>query len=301
MVSKAASIKKLVQGGKLFCKLKLLTSLLIVVLWTGCFGAWVRHLTCRQVDPRIWTDCKLFYFLFYFGRHYSSMLLVMMSIEKCFAVYFPLKSKTVCTVKTAKWATGIVGVILAGYNSIQFFDKYSVFIKAYDRYACRFGFDFFKVIVILDAVDSSLYSFVPFILIFMTNSAIAFKFMAAKCQRNQGNSTESTNQALAEAATRGTAMVITVSVTFLLLTAPTAVNMTYGIFTQPANNPIYRAFMNVTQYLNHSINGILYCVVGRKFRSEFLKLICRKQKSEGTSTSCSPNNANVATISGSRT
>ena len=81
----------------------------------------------KRVDPYTWTDCKLGYFLFYFGRHYSSTLLVLMSIEKCFAVYFPLKSKTLCTVRTAKWATGIVGAILAGYNILQFFDKESHF------------------------------------------------------------------------------------------------------------------------------------------------------------------------------
>ena len=154
-----------------------------VVLWTGCFGAWVRHLTRRQIDPRIWTDCKLFYFMFYFGRHYSSTLLVLMSVEKSFAVYFPLKSKTV---RTAKWVTGIVGVILAGYNTIQFFDKKSRFIKPYGRYACLFGFDF-DVILILDAVDSTLYSFLPFILMFMTNFAIVFKFMKGKCKLIQQN------------------------------------------------------------------------------------------------------------------
>ena len=49
------------------------------------------------------------------------MLLVLMSIEKCFAVYFPLKSKSICTVKTAGWVSGIVGVILAGYNSMELF------------------------------------------------------------------------------------------------------------------------------------------------------------------------------------
>ena len=48
-----------------------------------------------------------------------------MSFEKCFAVYFPLKSKTVCTVKTAKWVTGIVGVILIGYNIVCFLFKKS--------------------------------------------------------------------------------------------------------------------------------------------------------------------------------
>ena len=44
-----------------------------------------------------------------------------MSIEKCFAVYFPLRSKTVCTLKTAKWATGVSGIILGGFNLKWFF------------------------------------------------------------------------------------------------------------------------------------------------------------------------------------
>ena len=91
-----------------------------VVLWSGCFITWVNVLLPEEVNPDIWTDCKLSIFLFYFGRHYSSTLLVLMSFEKCFAVYFPLKSKTVCTVKTAKWATGIVGAILTGYNIWHF-------------------------------------------------------------------------------------------------------------------------------------------------------------------------------------
>ena len=87
-----------------------------MVLWSGCFGGWVKHLTRKQINPFTWTDCKLFLFLFYFGRHYSSTLLVLMSFEKCFAVYFPLKSKTVSTVRTAKWATGIVGVMVTNHH-----------------------------------------------------------------------------------------------------------------------------------------------------------------------------------------
>ena len=53
--------------------------------------AWVHTLTQGRVDLDIYTDCKLGYTLFSFGRHYSSMLLVLMSIEKCFAVYFPFQ------------------------------------------------------------------------------------------------------------------------------------------------------------------------------------------------------------------
>ena len=63
-----------------------------------------------------------------------------------------------------------------------------------------------------------------FVLMFITNFAIVFKFMRAKCENSQCNSSQSTNQALVKVATKGTAMVVTVSVTFILLTAPTAVS-----------------------------------------------------------------------------
>ena len=242
-----------------------------MVLWSGCFGAWLRHLTCRQVDPRQWSDCKLYFFMFYFGRHYSSMLLVLMSVEKCFAVYFPLKSKIVCTVRTAKWSTSVVGVIIAGYDSLYFFvTEYQV---SETSGACIFAGNFR---VIMDNADSALYSFGPFALMFITNSTIAFKFMKAKY--NLSNSTESTNQALGKAATRGTAMVVTVSITFLLLTAPVGVDNALSHVVRLTQFPFYRLFMNLTQYLNHSINGVLYCIVGSRFRTELLKLFCRKAK-----------------------
>ena len=254
-----------------------------VVLWSGCFSFWVRHLTRSQVDPRQWTDCKLFYFMFYFSRQYSSMLLVLMSIEKCFAVYFPLRAKTVCTVKTAKWATGAAGVVLAAFNINNFFSESH--IKSDDSHTCLFTYGDY-VDSIINAVDSSLYSFGPFVLMFITNFAIVFKFMRAKCKRN---STESTNQALSKSATRGTAMVVTVSVTFLILTAPGALSMALWPKIKLSNNLAYGVVENFTQYLNHSINRLLYCILGSRFRKELLKLICVKKRPDDTSASHSVN------------
>ena len=238
----------------------------------------------------MWTDCKLGQFLFYFGRQYSSMLLVLMSAEKCFAVYFPLKSKTVCTVRTAKWVTGIFAVILSVYN-LQWFVFYeSEFSRELGHYICvptersHISFDF---------IDSVLYSFAPFALMFVTNFAIIFKFVRAKCKLS--NSTESTNQALAKSATRGTAMVVTVSVTFLLLTAPTAV---YDALSHFINMDLYHAFMNLTQYLNHSINGVLYIIVGSRFRQEFLNIFNRKKNHKTSSHSIK--SMSPSSINGSR-
>ena len=87
------------------------------------------------------------------------MILVLMSIEKCFAVYFPLKSKTVCTVKTAKWATGIVGVILAVYNLQLFFLIEPGVSKRSGHYTCIFTDTNHTYILI---IDSLLYSFGSF-------------------------------------------------------------------------------------------------------------------------------------------
>ena len=222
------------------------------------------------------------------------MLLVLMSFEKCFAVYFPFKSETVCTVKTAKRATGIVGLILVGYNSMHFFDWESHFIKSYGFHVCIFLKDYGKII---QATDSALYSFLPFIVMFITNFAIVFKFVKAKCRSNY---TESTNQALIKSATRGTAMVVTVSVTFLILTVPTAVGRALVRAIRSSSHPMYEVFMNFTQYLNHSINGVLYIIVGSRFRNELLRIICKKKRLDDISASYSVTNTSVTTISRTR-
>ena len=54
-------------------------------LWVGAFVGWIRYVTEWNVNPRIWGDCKLYRFLFFFCEHYSSALLVIMSLEKFFA------------------------------------------------------------------------------------------------------------------------------------------------------------------------------------------------------------------------
>ena len=239
-----------------------------VLLWTGCLTGWLAILTHWKIDMRVWTDCKLFFFLYQFGRHYSSMLLVLMSIEKCIAVYFPLKSKRICTVKTAKWVTGIVGVILAGYN-FQWFIVIETRISRYSGgRSCGTRSDYYLT---LKEVDAVLYSFGPFTLMCITNFAIVFQFIRSKCESMQNIATESTNQALAKSATRGAAMVVTVSVTFLILTVPIALNNALGFRLH--FSPVYNAFMNLAQYLNHSINGVLYCIVGSRFRQEFLTIM----------------------------
>ena len=243
------------------------------VLWSGAFVGWIRYLGSVHLSQ--WTECKLTFFLFYFFRHYSSSLLVVMSLEKLFALYYPFKSKTVCTVKTAKWATGILAVIFTIYD-VQSIILYK-FVKAKGDINCFFINK--NHMNILRRIDSILYSFGPFTIMLLVTCAIVAKFMKAKYGNIFQNSTESTSQALNKYATKGTAMVVTVSVTFIILTAPVSIDQVTGRNLMPYS--LSFVFMTSMLYLNHSINGVLYCIVGTKFREEMIKITkCQRKMSD---------------------
>ena len=233
---------------------------------------WFGHLSRWTFDPRQYTDCKLTFFLLYFFRHYSSSVLVLMALEKFFALYFPLRSKSICTVKTAQWTTGGAGFIFFAFNT-----QYLVFYRG--RFKNGVYSSYFSNLnhrKILDRFDSVIYSFGTFTIMFLVNSAIIYKFIKAKRESTQASTSESTSKALSKYALRGTAMVITVSVMFIVLTTPVAIpnhQITKSPNHRQEAHPIPTVFMVSMQYLNHSINGFLYCIVGTKFTEELYELL----------------------------
>ena len=89
------------------------TFLISGVLWSGALRRLVQPLTRGAVDPFVWTDCKFGYFLIYFGYDYSSALLIIISVEKFIALYFPLRTKTICTVRVAKRVSLATAIIVS--------------------------------------------------------------------------------------------------------------------------------------------------------------------------------------------
>ena len=77
----------------------------------------VEEATNLELDIFVWTGCGFGFFIMYFGFSSSSALLVIISVEKCFALYFPLKTKTVCTVSMARKVSLVTGIIFVGFKS----------------------------------------------------------------------------------------------------------------------------------------------------------------------------------------
>ena len=90
------------------------------VLWCITFLEFIYYFSWGMVHSDALTGCKFSYFLHYFTTHYSSSLLVIMSVEKCLALYFPFKTKSICTVKIAKRVTLVTTLMFVAFDS-QFF------------------------------------------------------------------------------------------------------------------------------------------------------------------------------------
>ena len=198
----------------------------------------------------------------------------MMSVEKFVALYFPFKTRNICTVRTAKWASGIAFVIYFLLNIFWFFVVKQLKGDAGERnLACVYEDFFVKYVLDFSKMDGLLYSFVPFAIMGLSNIAIIYKFIRAKMDSEPGK-TESTNQALGNAAMRGTAILITVTMTFIILTAPAQI--TFAITLNI--HPLIESFLYISVSLNHGINGLFYCIVGSKFRKELIATLHCKRR-----------------------
>ena len=239
------------------------TILLPGMLWCEAFIQWIVYLSNRAVYPPGWTDCKLYYFLFHFFAHYSSVLLIIMSVEKFIVMYFPLKAKLVCTLRTARWACLIGAIILIAFDA-QFFITVEFQVNGSLK-RCRYSNE--EYAFVFEKIKSIIYSYGPFIFMVISSVAIASRFIYLK--RNMGNGLESTNIAVNKSAIRGTSTLLLLSITFIILTGPVSI---YPAVAKAPNQIVITVFVLV-QYLNHGINAVLYCLVGSRFRTELLKTI----------------------------
>ena len=226
-----------------------------------------------QLDIFVWTGCGFGFFMMYFGFSCSPALLVIISIEKCLALYFPLKTKSVCTVSMARKVSLVTLLIFVGFN-LQFLFIAKKFKGKFGEY-CSYG-NLGLYLEILSSVFAILISYGPFVIMILCNCAIVYKFMIVKWKSTREN-TESTSQALTKSSTTGTAMLLLVSFTFIILTAPISIANAVWLFLIP--ELIFKICL-VFQYTNHGINGILYCVIGSRFRNELRNLFrCSKTDS----------------------
>lgn len=82
---------------------------------------------------------------------------------------------------------------------------------------------------------------------------------------------------------RLTRMLLLVSLTWLVLTAPFALHSIVSVFqgdesTNSARNFLVKTICFLLVYVNHAVNFYLYCLTGRRFRLELRALFCYRRR-----------------------
>ena len=202
-----------------------------------------------------------------------------MAVEKCIALYFPLQTKSICTVRNAKMISAAAAVMLFVFNVHLSFVRDSktdpngiktcIWVLVPQSYKATYY-----------QIDAFLYSFIPLSVMFTANCLIIFKFMLAKL-KNRNSGSESVNQALSKSAVKGSVMLLTISFAFVILTSPICID---NLMKDPPR--LLYGITVILQYLNHSINGVLYCITGSRFRQELIGLfnVCGTKTSSATNT-----------------
>jgi G protein-coupled receptor 139 len=224
-------------------------------------------------------SCASFQFILSFGSLFSAWIVVSITIERTVIVCMPLKSHTL----TSRRKMGIVVLILFIYcllHNIHFF-WVSTSVGAYCTYKETEYKSFLEIFSVYDSVMAFI---LPTVIVFILNIEIIV------VMRRQSNSLNMMNNSFSHdrenQSRQMTGMLLAVSICFFICMLPISVMqvLLFGFLdVKEATLPVFirinlsYKILQMMWMLNHSINIVLYCLTGHKFRSTLLQIFnCKK-------------------------
>ena len=176
----------------------------------------------------------------------SSAMLVVMCMEKCFALYFPIRAKRFCKVKIAKRVCAVIALLYTNLNAHWFLN--------YKPIKDKWGFPDCKIVNINEDVIGfmylCLYSIVPIILLSAFSLTIILKTCCLK---------HHTGKCLGKKAKQGTMMLLSIICFFMISSVPVTLYSSLDLFKE--NRTLFVASL-VLSCSNHSVNALLYMLSG---------------------------------------
>ncbi|ELU06163.1 hypothetical protein CAPTEDRAFT_212775 [Capitella teleta] len=212
--------------------------------------------------------CKVGLFGVYFLVHFEAWILVNVTLERFAAVFSPHRVKQLFSKKRVALAIGITGCILLLFNMHYWWEAKTI------NGTCETRNNFYQSDWL--RIDLALASAIPFIVIFAMNCAIITKIALNSKDLTSAKSSKTNSM---------TAVLVSVSISFLIFTLPITIHMimydadAYNNATELeiAHIEIAWVVVNIIYYLNNSVNFFLYCLTGPRFRREFLALIWKNR------------------------
>ncbi len=239
-----------------------------LVLYTGLLPRWIRDLFGTDLTNFSNAACRIHPFVLNVAIHVEAWIIVCVGIERMVAVVFPYKAKHIFTRRFAARQMAIIGVILAVVNS-HFYWTCTI-VNGHCEEDSKYEHFMQNV---FPWIRFCLTSLIPFLIMLVTNFAIAAKLIHAKHVRKV-----KLNVRKDEKLTSMTAILLTISVIFLLTTGPSSAFHIVLLPIDIKDRAPYRlvwSSLSLLFYTNYSVNFLLYCVSAPRFRRELIE-ICRR-------------------------
>lgn len=260
----------------------------LCVLYSGLLRWWA--LIMFKKDVRKWhvIVCKGHTWFVYVSVAVSAWLLVVMTFERTWSTCLPHRVNTFCTTRKA---FGFIFFIIVFHSALlsHFLVGLTIKKNADGEYVCGAisgSYDYF-VHDIWPVVDICIMSLLPFSCLIVGNIIIVWRtFLSLRTAAELNiSSGANTQQRRRQRASSMTIILLGLCAVFFLTTSPICVYNLWemgGSATMYVKGPADKArleliwaFMNVAMYCNNTFNFYLYCLTGRKFRSEMRKRLTR--------------------------
>lgn len=248
-------------------------------LYFSGFKTWLRMITDFELLHTSNAGCKCLMFFFLVSLHMSAWLVVAISADRFTAVWFPLRSLTICNVRRAQIVSVIGFIIISFYNAHVFWTMHLLTRKPGRHYCSPLPSDTFMMDY-YPWIKLTTYSCLPFVLVLVLNVCICIKIIPSFRHMSMKAGSSGDSQAVHSTAHKDgkvTTMLVIVSLSWLVLTGPFTL---WTFVVKQTNDPQEKAnhFLSKTicfllMYINHGINFYLYCLTGKKFRKELREML----------------------------
>ncbi|KAL8609099.1 hypothetical protein ACOMHN_030440 [Nucella lapillus] len=260
----------------------------LLYLWTIVFNWVIMYNLDYDFKTVDGVFCKIFTWLYTGVGTVSCWYLVCMTVHRAMSVVWPHRVHVLCTRRTVFLVlivvTGVVGLLychyLAGVDVVSLDEGKTYRCTMASPDYIHFHSNVFVYVELL------VYSALPSVVLVLANAVLTWKLLASAqtAGRNLTEGSSSQARSREKAANSVTLTVMALSLTFLVLTLPSNINFILSnlIIQGRTETSQTQKFMTyavsiVTSSLshtNHAVNFYLYCLTGRRFREEFLKVLC---------------------------
>ena len=261
----------------------------IIALYTGFFTEWLTIAFGSNIKNYKAIGCKIHSWLLFTSVQFSAWIITVITLQRVISVWFPFQARRADSKRCAKTAVAFLCVLLMVLNSHALYGL----VHRYDMEplfpSCAATNEDYRYFFqnIWPLVDSTVYCFVPCSLIIIGNSLLIYKmkhktshapnFELERCCFG-GKFRKRKTQSLIP-------LIFTLNTVFVLTTAPISIYQVALNFTHVSDiethslehikQLLYWTILLMAMFLNHSINCLLYCLTGSKFRRQVMMLFCK--------------------------